>query len=266
MKKSIIILGKINENFITIEENVISLGQKTTFRFDKKIIMEPNVLKFHVAEYNCDIWALTGDVNPNKSMKILISKTNFILLIFNLSDQKTLDFLIEGWMPIIESAKEAKKVFNQKQILIGTYFNEKPKITSDFKQKINFMKEKYDFFQYFEQNTDEISTTENNLFKFIKNEIFEKEVKSEENKNDEKIVKSMKEVKIEDIEEVNTEAIEYKKEDLKKKYIQMKKLYIQQKAQLSAIQNKNKLKIKLLDTFEKIEEESKKEIKVKDKE
>ena len=42
----------------------------------------------------------------------------------------------------IESAKEAKKVFNQKQILIGTYFNEKPKITSDFKQKINFMKEK----------------------------------------------------------------------------------------------------------------------------
>ena len=72
MKKSIIILGKINENFITIEENVISLGQKTTFRFDKKIIMEPNVLKFHVDEYNFDVWTLTGDVRPNKSMKSLV--------------------------------------------------------------------------------------------------------------------------------------------------------------------------------------------------
>lgn len=120
MIDSLVFIGKFNDSFCLLEEKIINIGcDKNAYqKIDLNNISNPDVKKIRIQGYDCFAYVILGDVEPNPSLKILISKKKLILFIFNLTIPETLDFLNLEWGPIIDQTKIYDQNIQQR-FLIG---------------------------------------------------------------------------------------------------------------------------------------------------
>lgn len=98
MDNSIIFIGKFDKNLLILEEGVLNIDnssdtptkliEKYDDDFDINSI-NPTVDKHFIDKYRCNVWVIIGNVRPNMSLKKLISKTDIVILVFNLNEPNT---------------------------------------------------------------------------------------------------------------------------------------------------------------------------------
>ena len=121
MNNSIVFLGKFDQKMLPIEKKVINTSKHYKAR-QKSINYNqgemPDVVKYTIDDYDCDAWIPLGDVKPTLLLKDLISKSKIIFFVFYFDNHETLNYLKEGWGPIIKKVNGCLKD-KQERILIG---------------------------------------------------------------------------------------------------------------------------------------------------
>lgn len=185
MLNTILFLGKFHEELIDLQEKVINLSnnlQKT----DQKIIYDqkqmPDVIKYQIKNYNCDVWTIINDVKPTLLLKDLISKSQIILFFFYFSEPETLKYLVNGWGPIIDRV-DKNKPKNQERLLIG--ITGKNSNRYEIEEEIRLSMKKLSCTQYYEEGTPIKPSFEKvgsfpirtNLIEYINNQVANKSIK-----------------------------------------------------------------------------------------
>ena len=153
--KSIIFIGKFDEPMLSLELKTLKINPNFNQRLGESISM-PDVVKYQIEGYECDVWLFLGDVKPTLLLKNLISETDIILFVFNIENEESLSFLDKGWGHIIEKSEKASnfKLTNQQRFLIGTKSGVKPK-NEQINEQITKIKEKFHCSAYFEEINDQ---------------------------------------------------------------------------------------------------------------
>ncbi|KAK8848325.1 hypothetical protein M9Y10_019388 [Tritrichomonas musculus] len=121
MPKTLLFLGKFDHDMLSLEQKVIDISEKANPKLNSIKINSPDIIKYQISQYRCDVWVTLGNVKPTFLLKNIISKSNIILFVFNSTKPETLTFLEEGWEPII-SRISPKCVHNQERILACTNY------------------------------------------------------------------------------------------------------------------------------------------------
>ena len=159
MEDSVLFLGKFDNKLLEFEEKIIKnleelLKGRSDFHLDYDESKFPDVIKYQVG--NCKMWPILGDVKSNLLLKDLISKTKVVLFIFNLTNLETLEFLREGWGPIIKKVNQNKSN-EQTRILIGTQ-SEPNNYPDNLSDKISSTMELLNCCAYFKEEINNKST------------------------------------------------------------------------------------------------------------
>ena len=112
---NILFLGKYDDDLLSLEEQLIDIkcSKKQTINVESF----PDVIKYTNNIFQFNVYAIVGDVKPSLLLKKLISQVNIIIFTFNINKKDTLEFLTNGWGPIVDKIEKPK---SQERILIGT--------------------------------------------------------------------------------------------------------------------------------------------------
>ena len=141
---SIIFIGKYDENLRSLEEDAINMQENSNKNADRirrfKIETSdiPDVKRYRIENFGCDVWTIIGDVKPTLLLKELLFEANLIIFYFDRALLNSFNFLKEGWGPIINKVLSLNPI-NQKRILL-IYQSKSFNPSSDYEQQISKLK------------------------------------------------------------------------------------------------------------------------------
>lgn len=179
---SIIFIGKYDKNLHSLEEDAINIHENSNKNADR-ITLElqniPDVKRYRIEQYACDIWTIIGNVKPTILLKGLLFKANLIIYYLDISQPDSFNFLTEGWGPIINQVLSLNPK-NQKRILIASQ-TKSIKAKSEIEHQILKLKSDFrcDTVYKKEENAQSINEYLINYLKQTLNNEIEEEIKIE---------------------------------------------------------------------------------------